>query len=193
MRCVGVGVENGSSNFLNSAGPEVRARVIRSGGWGCLRWWSACNRTSSSSTSCSWPPAGETCCVRGHGGDFATHRGVSAALAAPAASQLPSSRCSRRWRPDGGGRIVTTVTRQPIPALYRLSHGPLRGGIDFSARGQGFWRTLPCVDCAKRAGSPLNRPIPGPLLRRGRLWPMAKRARSCVAHSEKMCSRPLEG
>ena len=49
--------------------------------------------------------------------------------------------------------------RIPQALIDQQFEQSLRGGTDSSARGQGFWRTLPSVDRAKRAGSPLNRPM----------------------------------
>ena len=80
---------------------------------------------------------------------------------------------------------VTPSARPPVlsPARFRLSHGPLRGGTDSSARGQGFWCTLPSVDRAKRAGSPLNRPSAP--------WTPSAPSRAALADGEKGTNRAL--
>ena len=65
-------------------------------------------------------------------------------------------RDTRGQRSKAFGCCNALRTSLMSPTRFRRSHGPLRARIGSYAAGQGFWHTLPHVDCAKQAGRPPN-------------------------------------
>ena len=65
----------------------------------------------------------------------------------------------QRSKAFGCCNLQVTPSARPLscrPPDSCRSHGPLRARIGSYAAGQGFWHTLPHVDCAKQAGRPPN-------------------------------------